>query len=81
MEKINSHCSPRGLSWILIRLDSRLLISCFANFQNEKARKAALEAEIATLKTAKSKIEASLAKKTELLEIAKNSIKQGKRMF
>ena len=50
-------------------------------FQNEKARKAALEAEIAALNKEKSKIPAALAKKTELLEIAKKSIKEGKRMF
>jgi hypothetical protein len=64
----------------LIRLDSRLLTSFFCKFQNEKARKAALEAEISALNKEKSKVEAALAKKTELLEIAKKSIKEGKRM-
>ena len=53
----------------------------FAKFQNKKARKAALEAEVAALKKDKSKIEATLKKKSELLEIAKESIRQGKRMF
>ena len=50
-------------------------------FQNEKARKEALEAEIAALTKEKSKVEASLAKKSEQLEIAKKSIREGKRMF
>ena len=49
-------------------------------FQNEKARKAALEAEIAALNKEKSKVEAALAKKNELLETAKKSIREGKRM-
>ena len=81
MEKMISHRSPRGSRWILIRLDSRLLTSFFCKFRNEKARKAALEAEISALNKEKSKVEAALAKKTELLEIAKKSIKEGKRMF
>ena len=41
----------------------------------------ALEAEITALNKEKSKVEASLARKTELLEVAKKSIKEGKRMF
>ena len=51
-----------------------------SKFQNEKARRAVLEAEIAALNKEKSKVEAALAKKTELLETAKKSIKEGKRM-
>ena len=39
-----------------------------------------MEAEIAALNKEKSKVEAALAKKNELLETAKKSIREGKRM-
>jgi uncharacterized small protein (DUF1192 family) len=43
-------------------------------FQNERARKAELEAEVAALKKEKSKIEATLKKKSDLLEITRETL-------